>query len=85
MNEGVFWIAYLGAFVVALVIMLVVKRYLWLISIGAATLVSAFLAALTIWHGTTIGDWLPTALLFNFMMAWFFAAAAIYVLKVVRA
>ena len=86
MSEAVFWIACLLTFAATLALGLTVKRRLWLISLLTAAFASAALETLSVWRGHDITDpWFQIGIFINFGMSRFFAAAAIYVVKVIRA
>jgi hypothetical protein len=86
LSEAYFWGAYFSAFIATLALGLGLKRRLWLISLATAALASAALAILSAWRGDDTTDpWFQIGIVINFGMSWCFAAAAVYVVKVIRA
>lgn len=86
MTEAILWIAYLAAFGVTLVSALIIGRRFWWISFAAAAASTVAIAIFPTFSGGDVADpWFGVGLVINFAMAWCFAAAAIYVVNVIRA
>ena len=86
MSEAIFWIAYFAAFGATLALALIIDRHFWSISFATAATSSAVLATFQTPRSGNVADpWFGVSLFISFGMAWFFAAAAIYVVKVIRA